>query len=96
MMESTIDLILKGHFENLKERVNSQKLTLTSEVNLIETLKEVDQYLQVDNGKEAKRLRGKVVDLLHLLEQNESMNLKPKPMKKAGGKKEHKQDRKAI
>lgn len=96
MMESTIDLILKGHFETLKEKANSQKLTSASEANLIATLHEVADYLKNDDEKEAKRLRNKVMNLLYLLEQNESIKMQRKPMKKAGGKKGQKQNRKAM
>lgn len=96
MMESTIDLILKGHFENLKEKANSHKITFPSEANLITTLREVADYLRQNDGKEAKSQRDKVLDLLQLLEQNESVQVKRKPMKKAGGKKVKQEDRKAM
>lgn len=94
-MESTIDLILKGHFETLKERANRQYAG-SSTLSLTDTLTEMADYLSKDDSKKALRLRAKVMDLLQAIEGQMPMKMEKKPMKKAGGKQSKKQDRKAM
>jgi len=78
-MESTVDLILKGHFESLKEKANSNSMEDKNEI--FQLLQDTEYYLKQKEDEEAK-------DLLKRFEQLNQQNLtfRKKPMKKAMGK----------
>jgi len=77
-MESTVDLILKGHFESLKEKANSQSLEDKNEI--FHLLFDIESYLKNRDDVEAKDLLKRFERLNH-----QNLTFKKKPMKKATG-----------
>jgi len=97
-MESTIDLILKGHFDTLKERVNNNSVKSQRAEDLKTLLKDVVDYLEQTGDKKAAELRKRLVELMSedSFSSEVLFDLGKKPMQKAGKKKSTKDQRKAM
>ncbi len=96
-MESTIDLILKGHFQELKNKVND---TGSKEgiKTLIMAVEEAILYLQKNQDKESKALINKLTKALYMVNPTYTMaiEMEKKPMRKAGKKKISAKQKKAM
>lgn len=97
-MESTIDLILKGHFHTMKENVDESTGKNESLKMLCARVEEVVSYLKKQNTKEGKILASKLTAALHELNPayGKAIEMEKKPMKKAGKKKIDQSQKKAM
>ena len=97
MGESTIDLILKGHFENLKQRANNESIQPVTD-ELREVLNEILDYLKGTNDQKSKDLYQRLIEILPALDKNTDNILAAgkKPMKKAGKKKNQGAQKRAM
>jgi len=97
-MESTIDLILKGHFENIKTQINEATTQISDNKGLRQLLKDIASYLENQKSEEALQLLHKLNDQLNIIEEkrlNKALKAKKKPMQRAGKKQKERSNRKA-
>ncbi|MEP2771850.1 MAG: hypothetical protein ABJH05_06860 [Fulvivirga sp.] len=97
-MESTIDLILKGHFHTIKEDVEATTGRNESLKMLCASVEEAINYLKKQNDKESKALINKLSATLHEIipAYGNAIEMKKKPMKKAGKKNVDQSQKKAM
>lgn len=97
-MESTIDLILKGHFHKLKENIDESTGKRGSLKDLFTFVEEAIAYLKKQNDKESKVLVSKLSTALHEINPafGNALEMEKKPMKKAGKKKVDQSQKKAM
>lgn len=97
-MESTIDLILKGHFHELKDSVNEKSGHTTNLKALCTAVEEAIHHLENNRSKENEALIEKLK--IALQQANPAYGtafvMKKKPMKKAGKKKDTQSQKKAM
>jgi len=97
-MESTIDLILKGHFHTIKENVDKSNDRSGALNTLCSSVEEAIDYLKKQNDKESKALINKLSAALHEINPayGNAIEMKKKPMKKAGKKNVDQSQKKAM
>ena len=97
-MESTIDLILKGHFEGLKQNVDAKSGRLKSFDILLKVVGEAITHLEKQNDDTHAELIAKLKSALSNVQPgiNTSIEMKKKPMKKAGRKENSQKHKKAM
>ncbi|MTI19938.1 hypothetical protein E1176_02790 [Fulvivirga sp. RKSG066] len=98
-MDSTIDLILKGHFNQLREEINNSPYQETQAEKLAIVLSEISEYLQGREDAKADELRTKLAEFIPQVTEGNAerlLKLAQKPMLKAGRSKAKKQDKKAM
>lgn len=81
-MGSTVDLILKGHFEELKEKYGSARNNL----QIKELLGDINRYLSQQKDNEAKALQNRLEAVLGGGDLSADMLKNKMPMQKAGRK----------
>ena len=97
-MESTIDLILKGHFEGLKQNAEAKSGRLKSFDHLLEVMGEAITYLEQQNDDSHAELIAKLKSALADAQPSiyAAVEMKKKPMKKAGRKGASRKHKKAM